>query len=135
LEEIGEVHSTSITYVVVYEDVGFEDLDLGHFPLITSVPPLAYRNYPSIANIYFNVAHFWNQHLSCYLKGTQSAFLDAVAANLNTQIASGYWDSPFAVYSQNTMTYEGNVIQYNVWHFPGSDFLVGTAYIPGKPNC
>ena len=97
----------------------------------------SWLSFPSRSFIYFNVGHFWSQHLACYLKSSQDAFLDAVAADLNMRISSGQGPTgPASVTYDFTFNDQGTQtpIEYRASR-PGADYLVGTAYIPGRPNC
>lgn len=131
--------SNSSSAVAIYEDTGFEALDTALYLSATNnKSPTAYKNYQNRTPIYFNVDHFYARSIACHVTGTQDQFIDAVAANLNAQIAAGEWSNPFKIYDQPTMIYQSMTLQYSAFHFAiDDDYLIGSAFFPqfnGK-NC
>lgn len=105
--------------------------------------PTAYKAYPALSYYYFNVGHFWTQHLACHMPGvTQDQMINAIAANLNTQGAFLATRNNFFSYATFQFSFEIAVgvsvtIKYTAasGSFFAGDVLVNTAYIPGASNC
>jgi hypothetical protein len=97
----------------------------------------SWLTFPSRSYIYFNVDHFWAQHLACHLHSNVDQFMDQTAADLNRRIAVGAGPQGTASvqYVYGFSDQGANVpITYRASR-PGADYLVGTAFIQGAPDC
>ncbi|HTV91096.1 MAG TPA: hypothetical protein VMG98_00100 [Verrucomicrobiae bacterium] len=143
----GSQGSCAVGYV--YFSDGCED-DGTNLALYPGWASWASYTYASLAVLKFNDSHFWPEHLVCYLTGSTNPQVDqAITDNFNIYHYEQTGDPPVGTTGILTFTYTdptvgAKTIQYHIFHYGQYSlpplgtvdlYNVGTAYIPGFPNC
>ncbi len=86
--------------------------------------------------LYIHDSHFWNKHLACYLSGSNQNYDSAVSQDFYSIYLTGVNIPAQGAFADFSLTYSGLYTKYRLTTVQtGAYYTVGTAYIPGRPNC
>lgn len=92
---------------------------------------LTFANY----TLYFKDDHIWPRHLACYLPGTNDQFYQAVRDDFFKIYLQGTSPAPGGT-EDYRIQYGSTSVIYRVYAVTADQYYsVGTAFIPGLPNC